>query len=149
MTAEMDTEHFNNKRQPTETVAEIAPNRTLIAGLFTAHAPLKPIAVYGLQNLEMVFAHYQPEITLTLEAATGGNAPETLRFRRLEDFEPEQIGSQSDVLKQGKFLAAEYLKIARLLRVDTSLRQSLTSREKRLEVHAGIKKMMALLEQHL
>ncbi len=149
MTDELDEGRFSNRQQPTETVADIAPNRTLIAGLLTDQAPLKPIAVYGLQNLEMVFAHYQPEITVALENTEGGHIRETLRFRKLGDFEPDQIGNESKLLRHSLFQAAVYLKAARMATSNTALRQVLASGEKRSDMHAAIKKMIAILEQHL
>lgn len=149
MTDELDEGSFGNRQQPAETVADIAPNRTLIAGLLTADAPLKPVAVYGLQNLEMVFAHYQPEISMELENAGGGNVRETLRFRKLEDFEPDQIGSESEELRHCRLQAAAYLKAARMATSNMALRQVLASGAKRSEMHAAVKKMIAILEQHL
>ncbi|MBO9595823.1 MAG: hypothetical protein J7599_23170 [Niabella sp.] len=149
MTDELEEGGFNNRLQPTETVADIAPNRTLIAGLLTDQAPLKPVAMYGLQNLEMVFAHYQPEITVALENKEGGQVQETLRFRKLGDFEPDQIGRESKWLRHCRFQAAAYMNAARMLTSNTALRQVLASGEKRSDMHAAIKKMIAILEQHL
>ncbi|MCF3111511.1 hypothetical protein LL912_22180 [Niabella sp. CC-SYL272] len=149
MTDDIAGEDFNRRQQLAETVAEIAPNRTLIAGLLTAQAPLKPEAVYGLQNLEMVFAHYQPELAVALEAATGGIVKETLRFCGLEDFAPSQIGIRSGVLRESRFQSTVYLNAVRMLRSNASLRQVLVSKEKRSDMHTAIKKIMVLLEQYL
>ncbi|SDD98622.1 hypothetical protein SAMN04487894_11786 [Niabella drilacis] len=142
-------EHNSERRQAAETVAEIAPNRTLIAGLLTAAAPLKPVAVQGLQNLEMVFAQYQPAITVPMKSGDNGVIRETLHFTTLGDFAPDRLGRQSEVLRRLHFQATEYLKAARALRTDGSLKQTLRSEEERAALQETIKNMMALLGPYL
>lgn len=142
-------DHNFRRQQAAETVAEIAPNRTLITGRLTAAAPLKPAVVQGLQNLEKVFAHYQPEISVALEGENGGLVQETLRFNTLEDFAPDQLGRQSRVLRNDHFQAAEYVKAARILKANGSMKKVLASGEDRAALQETIKKMIAMLEPYL
>ncbi|WP_018628357.1 hypothetical protein [Niabella aurantiaca] len=149
MTDEFGEQQFGGGRQPVETVADIAPNRTLIAGRFTATVPVKPAVVQGLQQLEMVFAHYQPEVTVVLEEADGSRIQETLHLRALEDFAPDMAGLQSRVLKRGTFQTEEYLEAARMLQTNEPLKQALGAAATRSELQATIKKMIAALEPYL
>lgn len=149
MTDEFSEQQLSGRQQPVETVADIAPNRTLIAGRFTATVPAKPAVVHGLQQLEMVFAHYQPEITVTLEGTDGGMVQETLRFRALEDFAPDTAGRRSSALKNSAFHAEEYLKAARMLQTNEQLKQALGVAEARSELKAAIKNMIAVLKPYL
>jgi len=142
-------DHNFSRQQAAETVAEIAPNRTLITGQLTAAVPLKPAVVQGLQNLEKVFGYYQPGISIELEGETGETIRETLQFKTLEDFAPDQLGRQSRVLCAYHFKAVEYIKAARALKANRSLKQALTPGENRTALRETIKKLIAMLEPHL
>lgn len=121
----------NIKSNNPEILVDIPANRTLLAGRFTAHTAHKPEAIHGLQSLADVFRHYNPSVNVELEDKNGGVQIEPFTFRAIEDFSIEGITAQSKFLKEASFSREGYLKVAKQLKRDGQLRDTLSNPEKR------------------
>ncbi|MBZ4188370.1 hypothetical protein [Niabella beijingensis] len=148
MADEFYNNSWNGEQQLTETVAEIAPNRTLFVLQLTDQPPLKPEAVHGLKDPEMLFNHYRPEMTVKIENEKEEMVSETFRFRNLEDFAPGQLSEQSACLSGIRSRQQELLLLLKALKTDPALLQTLANAEKRKALHAAVKKMIAFLEPY-
>jgi hypothetical protein len=109
--------------------AIIPPNRSLMAGQFTAERTEAPEVVQGLQTLAQVFAHFKPEVSVDFRDAHGRLVVETLQFRQLEDFGLQGIMARSPHLSQTSAREDEYLHILNELRNNKNLQALLQSPE--------------------
>lgn len=112
-----------------EALNEISQNRTLIAGKLTPDAPIKPKAVEGLKNVEEVFEHFSPELTIGFEDKEGGTVSEAIGFNNLGDFGKRGITQSSDFLKGLEIESEQYKKIIKQLKTNKVLKQALQDKE--------------------
>src|SRR5690606_30796621 len=108
-----------------EAFADIPQNRTLMAEKLTKDAPVKPEIVHGLQTIEQVFEHYQPNVAVDFEDAEGVSKKETLKFANLGDFGVKGITEQSTFLKDNSIKKEEFLKIMKQLKSNKILKAAL------------------------
>lgn len=113
----------------TEAISEMSKNRTLFAEKFTQETSVKPEVVHGLQNIEDVFAHYQPAVQVAFETEEGFKRTETIKFQSVDDFGIEGITKQSGFLKQVNARRQEYQKLAHLAASDAHLKNTLDNPE--------------------
>jgi hypothetical protein len=74
---------------------EISPNKTLFIQKLTANDPVRPEIVEGLQTVEEVFEHYQPDCDVELEREDGSSVKDNFKFRGLGDFDVKSLTNQS------------------------------------------------------
>ena len=114
------------KTDASEAFADIPQNRTLMAEKLTKDAPVKPEIVHGLENVEQVFAHYKPNVSVDFEDAEGVTKKETLNFSGLGDFGIKGITAQSEFLKDNASQKDEYFKIIKQLKSNKILKTALS-----------------------
>jgi hypothetical protein len=136
------------KTDASEAFGDIPQNRTLMAEKLTKDAPVKPEVVHGLQTVEQVFAHYQPELTVDFEDAEGATRKETLRFNNLGDFGMKGITAQSEFLKDNAAQKEEYLKIIKQLKSNKILKSALSDPDAKKALLDAINGMVAELQNN-
>jgi hypothetical protein len=133
------------KTDASEAFSDIPQNRTLFAEKLTQDAPVKPEVVHGLQTIEQVFAHYQPEASVDFETADGIIKNEVLHFSNLGDFGIKGITEQSEFLKDNTIKKEEYLKIIKQLKSNKILKSALADPTAKQALLDAIKSMLTEL----
>lgn len=113
------------KGDANEALTEIPQNRTLIAGKLTPNAPIKAEVVEGLNNIDAVFEHFEPEIKVPFEDKSGGTKNETMKFSNLGDFGTKGITNNSLFLKELEIESSQYKKIIKQLKTNKILKAAL------------------------
>ena len=126
--------------------ADIPPNRTLIAGQYTAERPDRPEIVPGLQNLSQLFGHYKPEASVDFRDLKGNLVVESIKFRQIDDFGIDTLLARSPLLQRNAAIEDEYLHIANELRNNKQLRSALEDPQARGAVLETIHAMIATLK---
>ncbi len=131
-----------------DSVVSILQNRTLIAEKLTAHAPLRPEVVHGLQNIKQVFQYYKPEVNVSFEDAEGFIRNETIKFADMHDLLPEAIVAQSNFLTEKTLQKEQYLSIMQQLRSNKMLAAALNDDEGRKALLAAVHSMIDELKNN-
>ena len=138
----------NEKKVDTsEAFGEIAPNKTLFIQKLTDNEPLKPEKVEGLKNVEDVFKHYKPKVSVALEKQDGSNIHETLHFENLGDFSPKKLVQQSNYLRKLNIQREMYLNIIRQLKTNKTLKTTLDNPETKEAFIDALKNIVKELDQ--
>src|SRR5829696_2410263 len=82
-----------------EGFVEISPNKTLFVKKLTYDDPIRPEVVEGLQKVEDVFAHFNPNCDVELDKEDGSTSKENFKFGGLGDFDTKNLTNQSAHLK--------------------------------------------------
>lgn len=127
-----------------ESMADIAQNRTMFLQQLTAEAPVKPVAVYDLKTTEEVFSHFQPNVDVEFESEDGGGNTENLKFSNLGDFSPKNITKQSNFLQDLSIQQEQYQKIGKQLKTNKLLNGVLTNPDAK---QAFIVALQALIQE--
>jgi len=86
------------KVDTSESIVDIAFNKTMFIQKLTDNEPLRPEKVEGLKKVEDVFSHFKPNVNVEFEAEDGAAVNENLSFTHLGDFSVKSIISNSDYL---------------------------------------------------
>ncbi|WP_394749136.1 hypothetical protein [Spongiimicrobium salis] len=113
------------KGDASEALNEIPQNRTLIAGKLTPNAPVKPQVVEGLNTIDDIFEHFDPELKIPFEGKDGGTVNETLKFSNLGDFGKKGVVNNSVFLKELEIESDQYKKIIKQLKTNKILKAAL------------------------
>jgi len=113
------------KGDASEALNEIPQNRTLIAGKLTPNAPVKPEVVEGLNNVDSLFEHFEPEVKIPFEDKKGGTKNETIKFNNLGDFGSKGLINSSVFLKELEIESDQYKKIIKQLKTNKILKAAL------------------------
>lgn len=134
-------------REGSEAIADIPQNRTLLIEKLTDDPPLKPEIVEGLKTIEEVFAHFQPQVEVTLQKENGEETRETFAFGGLGDLGPKGIIRQSRLLNELQLEQAEYLKFIRQLKANKRLRLLLEQPDTRASFVSAVEALIRELEE--
>ena len=132
------------KGDANEALNEIPQNRTMIAGKLTPNAPVKAEIVEGLNNVEAVFEHFEPEIKVPFEGKDGGIKNESLTFENLGDFGTKGITNNSVFLKELEIESSQYKKIMKQLKTNKILKAALEDSDAKESL---VKTIDALIEE--
>ena len=135
------------KVDTSEAFGEIAPNKTLFIQKLTDNEPLRPEKVEGLKNVEEVFAHYKPKISVELEKEDGSNVTETLHFEHLGDFNAKNLVQQSKYLHKLNIQREMYLNIMKQLKTNKTLKSTLDNAETKQAFIEALKNIVTELDQ--
>mgnify|MGYP001793811523 CR=1 FL=1 len=127
-----------------ESMADIAQNRTMFLQQLTAEAPVKPQAVYDLKTVEEVFNHFQPSVEVEFETEDGSSKNEALKFNNLGDFSPKNITKQSNFLQDLSIQQEQYQKIGKQQKTNKLLHGVLTNPDAK---QAFIVALQALIQE--
>jgi hypothetical protein len=86
------------KVETSESIVNIAFNKTMFIQKLTDTEPLKPEKVEGLKKVEDVFSHFKPNVNVEFEAEDGSSVNENMKFRNLADFSVKNMINNSDYL---------------------------------------------------
>lgn len=86
------------KVETSESITDIAFNKTMFIQKLTDNEPLRAEKVEGLKKVEDVFAHFKPNVNVEFEGEDGASVNENLKFKALGDFSTKSIVSNSDYL---------------------------------------------------
>ncbi|HMG09384.1 MAG TPA: type VI secretion system contractile sheath small subunit [Mucilaginibacter sp.] len=135
------------KVDTSEAFGEIAPNKTLFIQKLTDNEPLRPEKVEGLKNVEAVFAHYKPKVSVELEKESGSSVTETLHFNNLGDFSPRNLVQQSKYLHKLNIQREMYLNIMKQLKTNKTLKSTLDNAETKQAFIEALKSIVTELDQ--
>lgn len=131
-----------------EGFVEISPNKTLFIQKLTASDPIKPEIVEGLDTVEKVFAHFQPNIDVELDKEDGSSLKENFKFAGLGDFDVKNLTTQSSYLKDLSIENDAYLKVIKQLSNNRSLRNVIEDPETRNAFVNSLRALTAELEEN-
>jgi predicted component of type VI protein secretion system len=131
-----------------ESMADIAQNRTMFLQQLTAEAPVKPQAVYDLKTVDDVFNHFQPNVEVEFETEDGSNKNESLKFGNLGDFSPKNITKQSNFLQDLSIQQEQYQKIGKQLKTNKLLNGVLTNPDAKLAFVTALQALIQELDTH-
>jgi len=132
-----------------EAIFEIPQNRTLLAQKLTAHDPVKPELVEGLNTIDRVFEHFKPEIKVDFEDAEGSVKMESLRFKNLGDFGTKGITGQSRFLMGLETEKDQYQKIVKQLRTNKILKAALEDPDAKKALYDTLHNLIKELEENI
>ena len=128
---------------------EAPDNKTLYADQFTESAPLTDDDRKAFQAKDMreVFEHYQPTMSgIALETEEGGSLYESFAFRKIQDFEDEQLIAQSKQLSKEKEKIDAYDAVIRQMEKNKSLRSTLKDPSTRDNLKGALQALLAEIE---
>lgn len=129
-----------------EAFADIPQNRVLLAEKLTDLPPVKPEIVQGLTNVEAVFAHFSPSVSMDFETEEGATKREDLHFTGLQDFGANGITHQSSYLSELDMKRKQYQKIVKQLKTNKLLKQALADKETKENLLAALKVLVQELD---
>ena len=135
------------KGDANEAFADIPQNRTLMVEKLTNDPPVKPQVITGLKTVEEVFDHFKPEVEVEFENSEGVGVKETLKFSNLGDFGAKGITRQSDFLKDLDAEKDQYVKIAKQLKTNKSLKTAIADPESKQSILDAIRALLTELEE--
>ncbi len=130
-----------------EEIVEIPQNKTLIAQKLTEDAPVTPEIVSGLKNINEVFEHFKPEITVDFESKEGGALIEDFKFKGLYDFTLKGILAQSQYLGDLNTEMDQYQKIIKMLKTNRILKSAIEDPEAKDALLGTLKSLISELEE--
>ncbi|GAB3782999.1 hypothetical protein GCM10028818_40020 [Spirosoma horti] len=135
------------KLNTSESIVDIAPNKTLLIEKLTADPPLRPEVVEGLKTVGEVFAHFKPEQEVEFDTAEGSTISETLRFSSLADFGRKGIIAQSNYLQELNMTFEDFQRYVRQLKSNKILKTMLDNPDGKAAYIAAIQAMIRELEE--
>lgn len=93
-----------------ESMAEIAPNKTLFIQKLTVDEPIKP-QVVNIQSVQQAFDHFKPNIDVEFSKQDGTTAKENLKFSNVGSFGLKSVVNESKYLKNVSSEHEAYLNI--------------------------------------
>ena len=134
------------KGDTSEAFADIPQNRTLLIEKFTDNDPIKPEMVQGLQTIDDVFGHFQPEKEVEFVNEQGATSKETLRFGGLQDFGAKGITNQSNFLQGLSSQKEQYDKFLKQVKTNKVLMNVLNDAELRQQYLNALNAMIQEME---
>lgn len=130
-----------------EAMQRIQENKSLIVSKLTNDEPFVPEIVKGLKNVEDVFKHFQPSVSVDHETEDGSVVTEELRFQSIADFTPKNLTQNSDYLKKLSIEQEQYNKILRQLKNNKILRNILQNEGMKTALIEVLKETASELEK--
>lgn len=130
-------------------IIEFPQNRTLYADQFTDDAPNTDEDREGFKpkNMNDVFEHYQPSKDVDLTREDGSSTVENFEFKKVKDFEDEQLIAQSELLSGEQAKIDAYNAVIRQLEKNKTLRNTLKDASARGNLKNALKALIAELDE--
>ena len=132
------------KQDASESMADIPQNRSLFVQKLTSDDPIKPQAVYDLKNIDEVFEHFKPEVSVEFDRPDGSSVNEDFRFGNVGDFSTKNITSKSNYLSDLQIQQDQYQKIIKQLKTNKVMKNVIENPELKT---AFIETLQALLKE--
>ena len=136
------------KIDASEGIANLPDNRSMVVEHLTSDEPITPEAVKGLNTIEEVFAHFQPNVDVEFENADGQPVKENLRFGAVGDFSVKNMTEQSPFLGQLDQEKTFYNEVERQLRSNKVLQRALENPETKTAFIEALKAAKKELESN-
>ena len=136
------------KSDANEAFAEIPQNRTLLVEKLTNDPAIKPVIQGGLQTVEQVFEHYQPNVEVEFEDNDGVGSKEKLQFANLGDFGAKGITRQSAYLKGLDTEKDQYVKVVKQLKTNKILKTAIADPEAKQALLDSIRAILTEIEEN-
>ncbi len=134
------------KGETSEAITEIAQNRTLFIQKLTDEAPFRPQIVEGLQTVEQVFNHFQPEKSVEFTTEDGTGFDEKLQFRNLGDFTAKNITQKSQFLQGLEGQSKDYQQVLKQLKSNKILKTVLENPEAKASYLTALQALIKEIE---
>ena len=134
------------KIDASEGIANLPDNRSLVVEQLTAEEPVQPEAVYKLNTIEDVFAHFQPHVDIEFENEEGQPVPENLRFSNVGDFSVKNMTQQSAFLNKLDQEKDFYEGLIKQLRSNKVLQRALADPESKAAFIAALESVRQELD---
>jgi predicted component of type VI protein secretion system len=131
-----------------EGIADIPLNRTFLVQKLTNDEALRPESVYNLKNVEEVFQHFKPQVSVEMEKADGSTLSEDFRFSNLGDFSAKSFVERSDYLKDLSIQQEQFAKILKQLKTNKLLKNVLENPDSRAAFMDALSTLMQELEEN-
>ncbi|MBS1782024.1 MAG: hypothetical protein JSS78_03060 [Bacteroidetes bacterium] len=125
-----------------EGFVEISPNKTLFIQKLTNDEAIRPEIVEGLQTVEAVFAHFNPNVDVELESEDGSTHSENFAFGGLGDFDTKNIKQNNPFLSDLDLESTSMAKMIKKLKSNKSLQKVIENPETK-EAFLNALKVMA------
>ena len=112
-----------------EAITQVSSNRILLIQQLTSQQPLKTEPIYGLKNIDEVFAYFRPSINVEFRNIDNDSINDKLKFIDLSDFSKEGLVAQSKFLKESKEQQETYVGIPKQLKHIKILKSALLNPE--------------------
>jgi len=129
-----------------EGITEIPQNKTLVVQKLTPNTPVKPEVVKGMKNMDDVFNHFNPSVSINFEAEEGNTVREELNFRNVGDFTVKGLTSQSSTLSDLQIKSEQYQKMIKQLKTNKVLKLALQDPEAKKSVIESIETLIQEIE---
>lgn len=134
------------KVDTSESIVDIAFNKTMFIQKLTDNEPLRPEKVEGLKKVEDVFTHFKPNVNVEFEAEDGASVHENLTFNNLGDFSVKNIISNSDYLAGVNVEKDMSTSVIKQLKSNKTLKSTLENPETKEAFLQVLKSFIAELE---
>jgi len=134
------------ERDLSEGFAEIPMNRTLLVQRLTQDPQAAPTIVKGLDTVDKVFEHYQPNVDVDFEDDEGNVNAENLKFNTVGDFGPKGILKQSKFLTNIQDEKNELFRFMKQIKSNKVLKKILDNPASKAAYVAEMKKMLKELD---
>lgn len=134
------------ERDLSEGFADIPMNRTLLVQRLTQDPQGAPTIEKGLDTVDKVFEHYQPNVDVEFEDAEGNIQEEKLKFNTVGDFGPKGILKQSKYLSDIQDEKNELFRFMKQIKSNKVLKKILENPASKAAYVAEMKKMLKELD---
>jgi len=134
------------KIDASEGIANIPDNRSMLVEHLTSDEPVKPEATFGLNTIEEVFAHFQPNVDIEFSSENGEPVKENLHFKNVADFGVKNMTEQSDFMNKLQQEKTFYENLEKQLRTNKVLQRALEDPEAKAAFIAVLESIRKELE---
>lgn len=134
------------ERDLSEGFADIPMNRTLLVQRLTNDPQAAPTITKGLDTVDKVFEHYQPNVDVEFEDKEGNTQEENLKFNTVGDFGPKGILKQSKYLSDIQDEKNELFRFMKQIKSNKVLKKILENPASKAAYVAEMKKMLKELD---
>ncbi len=134
------------ERDLSEGFADIPMNRTLLVQRLTNDPQAAPTIVKGLDTVDKVFEHYNPNVDVEFEDDEGNVNSENLKFNTVGDFGPKGILKQSKYLSDIQDEKNELFRFMKQIKSNKVLKKILENPASKAAYVAEMKKMLKELD---
>jgi Type VI secretion system, VipA, VC_A0107 or Hcp2 len=106
-----------------EKLEALPTSRPLYVSALSSNPDMEKVT--GLETMQSVFEHFQPQVDIEFETEDGAPESETLSFKSMKDFSPEGITEQSPFLKKVSNKAYNYDRFYKQLKSNRPLQKVL------------------------
>jgi hypothetical protein len=130
-----------------ESMAEIAPNKTLFIQKLTADEPIKP-QIVNIQSVQQAFEYFKPNVDVEFSKQDGTTAKENLKFSDVGSFSLKSVVNESKYLKNVSSEHESYLKIMKQLKTNKALKTVVENPETKEAFINALRALAAELEEN-